>query len=80
MNTHDSEQSESFLHAILGGFVDGVLVLTDEEQIVYANSTASSVCAQLLKSETVELPEELQRVCAALIESRELYPNYSVSI
>jgi DNA-binding CsgD family transcriptional regulator len=80
MNKYHPEQSESFLHAILEGFVDGVLVLTDEKQIVYANSTASAICNQLLQSETAELPHELQRVCAALIDSREFYPNYPISI
>lgn len=73
-------QPESFLQAVLESFVDGVLVLTEAQEIIYANTTVQKICAELKPVQTDALPEELQRLCEALVESRELYPHQSIAL
>lgn len=68
MNTN----SGHLLQAVLEGFVDGILVLTDRYDVIYANAMAESICAELRDSSET-LPPDLQRVCDALIDSRDLY-------
>lgn len=67
------ESSENFLHAVLEGFVDGILVLTDRQEVIYANTIADSICTQLLQEKANPLPKELQEVCEALTESKDVY-------
>lgn len=80
MNMNYSENPENFLQAVLEGFVDGVLVLTEQQEIVYANATAHSICSQLQTNPSHSLPEEVKQICQTLIESRELYPDHPVTL
>ncbi|MGA7934520.1 MAG: LuxR C-terminal-related transcriptional regulator [Kovacikia sp.] len=76
-----SESPDAFLQAVLEGFVDGIIVLTDRQEVLYTNATAQAICAQLLKgARKVSLPIEIQRACEALVESRELYGDRPVTI
>lgn len=75
-----SENPENFLQAVLEGFVDGVLVLTEQQEIIYANATAHTICSQLPHQKSHALPEEVKQICQTLVESRELYPGHPVSI
>lgn len=74
------EGSETFLQAVLEGFVDGILVLTDQQEVMYANATADSICTQLDKEKITPLPKELQQVCTALVESKDLYGDRPLMI
>lgn len=78
MNT--SERSNTFLQAILEGFVDGILVLTDEKKLVYANTTANRLCKRLTMHPTESLPREVLQVCTALIDSREFCEEMPVVV
>jgi DNA-binding CsgD family transcriptional regulator len=46
---------------------------------MYANEIANSICSQLVR-ETEPLPKELQQVCEALVESKEMHGNQPVTI
>lgn len=73
------KRSENFLHAVLEGFVDGILVLNEQQEVIYANTIASSICTQLVKAEE-PLPKQLQQVCEALVESKDVYGKRPVMI
>ncbi len=75
MSTSTSPQF--LLQAVLEGFVDGILVLTDQQELHYANSTAKQLCLQLT-GQTSILPEIVWQACEALIDSRDLYPNQPI--
>ncbi len=80
MTTNYLETSDNLLQAVLESFADGVLVLTDRQDIVYANATAQTICSQLWHDEPEALPREIQRVCQALAGSHELFPSQPVML
>ncbi|NJP11997.1 MAG: helix-turn-helix transcriptional regulator [Leptolyngbyaceae cyanobacterium RU_5_1] len=71
---NSSNRPPNFLQAVLESFVDGILVLTEQKELLYANATAQQLCQRLAGSSNA-VPREVWQVCEALIESRELYPN-----
>jgi DNA-binding CsgD family transcriptional regulator len=77
MNLNFSQVTNSFLLSVLEGLVDGILILSPDGNLMYANSPATKICQKLntTSSQAVpdDVPAEVWRSCAALIESRELY-------
>jgi Bacterial regulatory proteins, luxR family len=71
MNSNFSNQNISMLTSVLEGFVNGILILHRQGEVMYANSSAQRICAQLNTAGGV--PPEVWRACEALIESHELY-------
>ena len=78
----DPSRHPYFLQAIIEGFVDGVLILTEQGEWIHANDCARRICQQLsserLQNHLVPLP--IWQICASLIESRELFPNEKMII
>ncbi len=74
------ERPDMFLQAVLEGFVDGIVVLTDQQEVIYTNKTAQSICARLSKDGSKPLPKEIQRVCEALIESHDRFGDRSITL
>lgn len=70
------QKNDSFLSAILESFVDGVLILTEQGEVIYSNVLARRFCQQLSSQQT--LPSQVWQVCQYLIDSQELYPDRSV--
>lgn len=75
-----SDSSDNFLQVVLDTLVDGILVLTTDQEVLYSNRIATSICAQLVSHQTRHLPEPIQQVCAALTDSRSLYVDRPVVI
>lgn len=73
------ENSEHFVHAVLEGFVDGILVVSEQQEVMYTNTIASSICTQLVEEEG-PLPKEFQQICEALVESKAVYGEHPVMI
>jgi DNA-binding NarL/FixJ family response regulator len=71
--------SQGFLDAILESFVDGILVLTEQQTIEYANETAKQL-SQRLTGQASAIPREVWQACEALIDSRHTYPNHTIVI
>ncbi|NET37885.1 MAG: helix-turn-helix transcriptional regulator [Cyanothece sp. SIO1E1] len=74
--------SQHFGHSMLpegaiADLIDGILILTDEKQLIYANDSARRVLHQLNqdKSHTHLVPQEIWHICQSLIHSRNLFPN-----
>ena len=70
------------LQAIIEGFVDGVLILTEQGKWVHANQRARRICQQFssdpLERKSVPLP--IWRICESLLDSRELFPEQRLII
>lgn len=79
--------SESFLQKscnratlpqeVIANLIDGVLILTDKKELIYANDCAHRLLRQLNRglSSANQIPEEVWRICQALIDSRDLLAN-----
>ncbi|BAU12360.1 two-component response regulator, CheY subfamily [Leptolyngbya sp. NIES-3755] len=72
------EPLNPLLTTVIEGFIDGILIMTPQGSIVYANTCAIDICRQL--STRQEIPKEVWRVCEALLESRELYGKHPLII
>jgi len=70
------------LQAIIEGFVDGVLILTEQGKWVHANKRARRIFQQFsseqLERKSVPLP--IWRICESLLDSRELFPEQRMII
>ncbi|MGF1497167.1 MAG: LuxR C-terminal-related transcriptional regulator [Elainellaceae cyanobacterium] len=79
--------------AVLESLIDGVMVVTPQREILQINSRARQICRQMRrqsqpqeKQAVTELaalkyvPDEIWRVCQALIESETLYPGQRLTL
>ena len=73
-NTLDCISTSTFFQAILEGFVDAILIVTQEGEVVHANAKAMEVC-QNLPSHSSGIPQEVWHICQLLIESKSLLPQ-----
>lgn len=67
----------SLLQAVLEGFIDGILILSEQGEYLHANHSAKRICEQLNPepSPSNAVPAEIWHVCESLIESRDLFPH-----
>ncbi len=70
------------LQGVLEGITDGILILTEQGEVLYHNYYAHCICQQLNPGGSVvdTIPEVIWRSCQALIESRSLYADQPVVI
>ena len=63
------------IQAILEGFVDGVLILTTNQDWFHANECGRRMCSQITqgRSQINSIPDPIWRVCESLIDSREWF-------
>ncbi|NEO10901.1 MULTISPECIES: helix-turn-helix transcriptional regulator [unclassified Moorena] len=63
------------IQAILEGFVDGVLILTINQDWFHANECGRRMCSQITqgRSQINSIPDQIWRVCESLIDSREWF-------
>lgn len=73
-------ESTYFLQGVLEGFIDGILILTEQKELVHANQAATRICNQFAELEHQEtlIPAEIWRICESLIESRDLFFNQKI--
>jgi DNA-binding CsgD family transcriptional regulator len=79
-----------FLQAVVEGLLDGVMIVTAEQEIVQSNLRARQLCRRLNSRNSdkpalgqvemleLPLPSEIWRVCQAAIESYELFPDREI--
>jgi len=68
-----------FLQAILEGFLDGILVITDQKQLLYINHTAKQLYQKLGYDITANvIPQQIWQSCEALLEIQELHTEKSI--
>lgn len=74
MNTLQSPSK--FLSAIVEGFLDGILVVTPQKQLLYINNPAYRICQRLEHHSTPHaVPVEIWQVCESLLTSHETHPE-----
>ncbi len=81
-NPQSKQPNNILLKGVIERFFDGILILTEQGELVHANDLARQICEPLTQdnSQHNSLPKEIWRVCQALIESRTLYHNQPVII
>ena len=67
----------ALLQYVLEDLMKGILILTEQKQLIYINEYANILISKLnqCQSRTNSLPEEIWHVCQALIDSGNLFPN-----
>ena len=70
-------QQLALWQGIIEGLSDGILILDEKGEIIYANESAKQICYQLNRQLTkpLSLPDSLWNICQFLIESSSLFPN-----
>ncbi|NJM22295.1 MAG: LuxR family transcriptional regulator [Richelia sp. RM2_1_2] len=69
------------MQAVIESFLDGIFILTIQGELVHANESALHICQQLSGGiDKFQVPDEIQRICKSLIESRQLFPEQNISI
>lgn len=78
----NNNTSPSLLRGVLESLMDGILILTDRGKVIDANSDALKLCRHLMPNGTTssDVPQQIWRICEALIESRELFPGQTITI
>jgi DNA-binding CsgD family transcriptional regulator len=71
------------LQAMIEGLIDGVMLISDNGKILQANRLAQQFCRKLngqtrSTARTQTLPPEIWRICQAVLESRELFPQHRI--
>lgn len=72
-----SREQTSLPQEVIANLIDGVLILTDKKELIYANDCAQRLLRQLNcgLSLTNQVPEEIWHICQALIDNRHLLAN-----
>jgi DNA-binding CsgD family transcriptional regulator len=73
----ESFSQVQLLQAVIEGFMDGIMIVSTQGEILEANGRARQICQQLA-SNRQSLPAEIWQVCEALISSQGLYPGQRV--
>ncbi len=82
MNTQSIYLNSFLLRGILEGFIDGILIITAQGELVHSNKRAQEICQQLerVDSQTRLAPEEIWQVCQAVLDSNQTYGDRQVII
>lgn len=74
---HHNDEQPNLLQGLIENLIDGILILTEERELVYANESAHRVLRQLNQDRPRAniVPREIWHVCQSLIQSRSLFPN-----
>jgi ATP/maltotriose-dependent transcriptional regulator MalT len=66
-----------FPPGLIDSLINGVLILTVQRELIYANDAAWRVLRQLtsVKSRENQVPQEIWHICQYLIHSRQMFPR-----
>jgi DNA-binding CsgD family transcriptional regulator len=66
------------IHSIIEGFIDGILILTDQGEVVCTNCCARQICDSLSQYDSTSsfVPSRVWRICQLMIDDRTLYPDH----
>lgn len=66
-----------FLIELHREFLDGILVFTEQEQLIYANENAHRILSRLHgdRFSPTRIPDEISHICQSLIQSRRCFPH-----
>lgn len=72
-----SPGDSAFVQAVLEGFADGILILTEDGSCVHSNQEGRTLC-QALSPGSAGIPPCLWAMGQHLLDSRELFPDHSL--
>jgi DNA-binding CsgD family transcriptional regulator len=77
-----SREQRALPREVIEELVDGILILTIQKELVYANDCARRILRQLNRGGTLTnlVPQEIWHLCQTLIGSRNLFPSQYWSI
>jgi Bacterial regulatory proteins, luxR family len=75
--TKNAQIEVALLPDVMADIVDGILILTEQQQVIYINDCAVRILRLLSQYETFPnaIPREIWHLCQVLIESRNLFPD-----
>lgn len=67
----------TLLQEVVENFIDGILILTEQGELVHANSLAHQIFTQLTlaQSQSNKVPQEIWHICQGLSQNCDSYPN-----
>lgn len=77
LNTQGGRFNSVLVRGVLEGFMDGILILTQQGECVHINSNAQHIIKLFARNESqfYKIGQEIKRVYQAVIDSCELYPD-----
>ena len=71
------QEKPNALQGVVDHLIGGVLILTEHQELIYANDHARHILRQLNSNEACnwEIPQEIEHICQSLIHSRSLFPE-----
>lgn len=80
--THKSGDIPVLLQGVLESLIDGIMILNDQGELLFANGCAERICRQLTEnlSRCNAVPRQVWRSCQALINGREEFPTEPIVI
>lgn len=81
-NSDEVDKQQFLLQAAIESFVDGIVILTEQGEWVYANSQAHRICHQLgqYKRQPNAVAQEIWRVGQSLVESHQMFSDRNIII
>jgi DNA-binding CsgD family transcriptional regulator len=77
-----NREQRSLPREVIEELIDGILILTEQKELVYANDCARRILRQLNRGSTLTnlVPQEIWHICQTLIGSRNLFPSQYWSV
>lgn len=73
----------SLLQGVMESLIDGIMLLTDQGELLFANGCAKRICHQLTENLSLRngsVPRQVWRSCQALVKGRQEFPERSLII
>ena len=82
VNIQSRHLNSFLLQGVLEGFIDGILIITAQGELVHSNQRAQQICHQLAKedSQASFAPQAIWQVCQAVLESNDMYTKQKVIV
>jgi DNA-binding CsgD family transcriptional regulator len=76
----ENSQRLALLQAVIEGLSDGILIINEQGELVYANERAKCICSQMRQGITKpnSVPPTIWHICQILIESRSLFSDKTI--
>jgi DNA-binding CsgD family transcriptional regulator len=76
------QPSANLLQGVMEGLIDGVMLITAKGELIHANCHALQICQQFNSDLVHEgaIPQAVWQCCQAVVDSRELFPQHSLTI
>lgn len=73
----ENNQTTQFLAELHQEFLDGILVFSEQGDLIYANENADSILYRLCReqAELLSIPAEISHICHSLTRSRSQFPH-----